>query len=88
MLSDDADAGTRQEVQPLAGLWRRGSAEVTAEDARGAGALNNKTRAVRVLNVMSADEAERAGVEADGRLQYFRVSEGRMKYAPSSAKAD
>jgi hypothetical protein len=47
----------------------------TADDARGAGALGAGARSLRVLNVMSAEEAERAGV-AD-RYSIFRVDVGK-----------
>ena len=52
-----------------------GTAELTADDARGASALVGAARSVRLLHPMSRDEAERAGVEE--RRRYFRVSFGK-----------
>ena len=45
---------------------KTGGAEVTVEDGRGAVALLNAVRPARVLNVMTEDEAAKAGV-TDGR---------------------
>jgi 5S rRNA maturation endonuclease (ribonuclease M5) len=53
---------------------KTGGAEVKVEDSRGAGSLIAAARAVRVLNVMSEDEATKAGVE--DRRWYFRVDSG------------
>jgi hypothetical protein len=48
----------------------------TVEDARGASALVSSCRNVRVLNGMSATEAEKAGVER--HRSYFRIDAGKM----------
>jgi hypothetical protein len=58
---------------------------VTVEDARGASALVNAARSVRVLNPMTKDEAERAGV--DNHRSYFSVTNGKSNLAPPSEKA-
>lgn len=55
-------------------------AETTVEDARGASALLAAVRSGRVLNVMSKEEAERAGVEKP--RSYFRVDNGKANMAP------
>ncbi|WP_082173647.1 AAA family ATPase [Methylobacterium platani] len=58
----------------------QGSAgEHTVEDGRGAGALLAKARSARVLNQMTKEEAERAGV--DQRRRYFRVDNGKANLA-------
>ncbi|ACA15749.1 RecA-family ATPase-like protein [Methylobacterium sp. 4-46] len=62
-----------------------GGAEYTVEDGRGASALKDKTRAARVLNAMSKDEVERAGVEESWR--YFKVTTGKANLAPRDEKA-
>lgn len=49
------------------------NAELTADDNRGASALVNKARVARVLNRMTKEEAEQAGIEPNARLRYFRV---------------
>ncbi len=65
---------------------KTGGGEVTVEDARGASALISAARDARVLNPMSADEAEKAGVEP--RFAYFRVDSGaKANMAPRSEKA-
>lgn len=64
---------------------KTGGQEVTAEDARGAVALLSKARAARVLNSMTKDEAERAGVETRGI--YFRVHRGKGNLAPPTTDA-
>ena len=62
-----------------------GEVEVTVEDARGASALISAVRSARVLNRMTKDESEKAGVE-NGRL-YFRVDNGKSSMSPSHEKA-
>jgi len=63
---------------------KTGGADVTAEDARGSGTVLAKARSVRVLNVMSSDEAEKAGVE--NRKFYVRVETDKVSMtAPSDS---
>lgn len=59
---------------------KTGGNEVTMEDMRGAVALLSAARSGRILNGMSKDEAERAGV-ADRRL-HFRIDNGKANLAP------
>ena len=47
----------------------------TVEDARGAGALINSCRSVLVLNTMTKEEGEKAGVER--HRSYFRIDSGK-----------
>lgn len=54
--------------------------EVSVEDSRGAVALLSAARSARALNVMSKEEAERAGVEH--RRLHFRVDNGKANLAP------
>jgi len=54
--------------------------EVTVEDSRGAVALLSAARSARVLNQMTKDEGERAGVEF--RRLHFRVDNGKANLAP------
>lgn len=51
-------------------------------DARGASALIGGVRSARVLNAMSAQEAEDYGIE--NRFSYFRVDNGKSNLAPKS----
>ena len=52
----------------------------TIEDARGATAMINSARSARVLNTMSKDEGERAGV--DRCRSYFRIDGGKQNLTP------
>lgn len=65
---------------------KTGGAEITAEDGRGASSLIAAARSVRVLNIMSEDEAARANVET--RRAYFRVDNGKANLAPPPEKSD
>ncbi|WP_292529533.1 AAA family ATPase [Methylocystis sp.] len=65
---------------------KTGGAEVTAEDARGASSLIGAVRHLRVLNVMTVDEAAKAGVE--NRRLYFRVDDAKANLAPQSDKSE
>jgi hypothetical protein len=60
---------------------RKGAAgvEVTADDARGAKALVDKARSVRLLVPMTKDEAERADI--DERRRFFQVVHGKANLA-------
>ena len=49
--------------------------EITADDARGARALVDKARSVRLLSAMTKEEAEKAGV--DDPRRFFRVIPGK-----------
>lgn len=55
----------------------KGDGEVNADSGRGASALKDKARAVRVLNRMTAAEAEKWGVPATERTDYFRADLGK-----------
>jgi hypothetical protein len=65
---------------------KTGGAEITTEDGRGASALVAASRSVRVLNPMSKEEGEQAGV-GDERRFYFRMDTGKANLAPPSTKA-
>ena len=59
---------------------KTGGAEVTVEDGRGAVALLNAVRPARVVNMMTEEEALKAGV-VDGRRRYFKVADGKNNLA-------
>ncbi len=65
---------------------KTGGAEITGEDGRGASSLGARVRAVRTLNVMTDDEAAKAGVQE--RRSYFRVDRAKGNKAPPSSAAD
>lgn len=64
-----------------------GQIETTIEDARGAGALMGAVRSARVLNVMSIDEADKAGVTRENRRSFFRVDNGKSNMAAALDRA-
>jgi AAA domain len=63
-------------------------AEITVEDSRGAIALINASRSARVLNKMSKQEAEDAGLETRTAWRYFRLDNGKASMAPPPERAD
>src|SRR5262249_34281525 len=64
-----------------------GASELTADDARGASAIRDAVRSMRVLNVMSAAEASQLGLDEFDRASYFRVDRGKANMAPPAKKA-
>lgn len=64
-----------------------GSEGYTVEDARGGSSLIGAVRSARVLNGMSKEEAERAGIEAAKRRLHFRVDDGKANMAPPMESA-
>ena len=56
--------------------------EHDADSARGASALINAARVVRVLNPMSEKEAEQANIRVELRRLYFRASRDKQNLAP------
>ena len=65
---------------------KTGGAEITVEDGRGASALLAAARSGRVLNPMTKEEADRAGVEKP--RGFFRVDNGKANLAPPPDKSD
>ena len=62
-----------------------GQLEAGVSDARGASALVNAARSVRVLNAMTEAEAEKMGV--GDRRGYFRATDGKANYGPVGGRA-
>lgn len=52
---------------------RKTGEEITADDGRGASALKDKTRSVRVLNPMTREQATAAGLDPTDATSYFRL---------------
>lgn len=59
----------------------KNAGEVTADSARGGGALKDKTRSMRVLNPMTPSEAAKVGL--DSPAGYFRVDMGKVNLVTS-----
>jgi hypothetical protein len=56
--------------------------ELTADDSRGAGAIVAAARSVRVLNRMTAQEAELPKIAPDERRRYLRISRDKTNLVP------
>lgn len=67
---------------------KSGGAEITAERARGAGALVNAARSVLALNRMSDDEANKLGVREADRRRLFRAYDDKNNRAPPAENSD
>jgi hypothetical protein len=65
-----------------------GKIEVTADSGRGAGALKDKARSVRVINTMTAKEAPKAGVDKEDRFDYIRVGNGKSNLTKRSGRSE
>jgi hypothetical protein len=79
-----ADA-TGSAIELIHHIRKNNSGEVSADDARGAVALTDAARSVRVLNRMSEKEADDA--EVDNRMPYFRINDGKSNLAPPAEAA-
>jgi hypothetical protein len=58
---------------------------VTADSARGAGALNNAARITLVLNRMTPEEADMFGLDAAAHRSYFSVGDDKHNLTPADA---
>ncbi|NNU67605.1 AAA family ATPase [Rhizobium sp. WYCCWR 11152] len=75
-VADEANCGIE-----LVHHVAKNQGEVTADSARGGGAFKDKVRSMRVFNVMTPAEAEKAGV--DDPRAYFRVDFGKVNMVAS-----
>jgi hypothetical protein len=62
-----------------------GGEEVTADSARGAGALNNAARITLVLNRMSEEQAEAFGLPPEKHRSYINVADDKHNLTPAEA---
>jgi len=67
---------------------KAGSAEVTANSARGAVALTAAARSVLALNRMSEAEAKEYGIDGERRRRYFRSYDDKGNRAPPADASD
>lgn len=65
----------------------KGNLEITADSGRGAGALKDKARSVRVINPMSEAEAGNAGLGKEEATSYFRVDFGKANLGKQGGKS-
>ena len=61
--------------------------DVTIDDMRGAGAVKDAMRAVRMLNIMGSKDAENAGLLDIERTSYFRIDLAKANYSPPAKTA-
>jgi hypothetical protein len=64
------------------------TAEITVDDARGAGALKDAGRSLRVLNGMSKEEAETISIKPVQRRCYFHIDNGKANMKPPAENID
>ena len=76
---------TKTAIELVHHVRKTGGQEVTFEDGRGAIAFGAAVRSGRVLNSMSRDEAEKAGI--DNPYRFFRIGSGKANMAPRSDRA-
>lgn len=60
--------------------------DASVEDSRGAVSLLAAARSARVLNRMTAAQAEQAGIESEERLSFFNVQYGKANLSPPNGK--
>jgi AAA domain len=61
--------------------------DYTIDDMRGARAISDAMRAVRMLNFMSSQDAENAGIDELERTSYFRIDRAKANYSAPSKNA-
>jgi RecA-family ATPase len=64
-----------------------GPADLDLDDMRGAKAIGDAMRAVRILNHMSKQDAESAGLHEMERTLHFRIDRGKANYSPPAKVA-
>jgi RecA-family ATPase len=64
-----------------------GPADLDLDDMRGAKAISDAMRAVRILNYMSKQDAENAGLLEMERTIHFRIDRGKANYSPPAKTA-
>jgi RecA-family ATPase len=62
-----------------------GTEEATIDDSRGASASKDAFRGSRILNLISREDARKAGIEEQERGFYFRVDRAKSNYLPPGA---
>jgi len=64
---------------------RKGFGERGSDDIRGASSFVAAVRSTRIVNVMTAEDAKKAGIEDEHR-RYLRVDDGKRNMAPPADK--
>ena len=62
-----------------------GQEELSVYDSRGAGAIKDAVRSMRVLNTMSKAEADKVGIDDVDRLLHFRIDRGKANMVPPTS---
>lgn len=81
-IADETNAA----IELIHHVRKANGGEVRVEDGRGSGAIKDACRSVRVLNGMTKEEGERAGVER--HEFYFRADIGKSNLLPSAHASD
>jgi len=68
--------------------FRKGGQAGDSEAFRGAAAVQGAARIMSTLSVMSVEEADKLGVEAEEKWQYIRKDSAKANLAPQAEKAD
>ncbi|TGN89901.1 hypothetical protein EOW77_0006275 [Bradyrhizobium yuanmingense] len=76
---------TNSAIMVVHHVTKGGQEERTASHVRGSGSLVNAARVVRVINPMTADDANKAGVDPERRGYYFRIDDGKTNLAPAES---
>jgi hypothetical protein len=63
-------------------------AQLTAYDTRGSGAIVDALRSVRMLDLMTAEEARAAGIEDHARDRYVKVTPAKRNYSATAVMPD
>jgi hypothetical protein len=63
-------------------------AQLTAYDTRGSGAIVDALRSVRMLDLMTAEEARAAGIEDHARERYVKVTPAKRNYSATAVMPD
>jgi hypothetical protein len=79
--SNDLSHHTRKQPPGSNGI------DVELDDMRGAKAISDAMRMVRILNPMSAKDAEAAGIDDLLRTNYFRIDRGKANYSGPAKSA-
>jgi hypothetical protein len=79
---------TNSSIMVVHHLRKTGGAAGTVEDGRGASALLAAARSARVLNVMTKEEADGAGIDPVKRRLYFSADRGKSNLSPPAEYRD
>jgi len=86
-IADEMDCAIDLSHHTRKGPAGLGESDYAIEDMRGAVAVRDALRAVRILNFLSKADAEGAGVPELERTSYFRIDRGKGNYSAPAKNA-